>query len=375
LPGDPGIGDHVWVRLLRRLWKHRRYVASLVAVVLVSAALLVGAYTGPLVRFSDLLVNLGASFLGGVVTVLAIEPIIRRGTRPDEIIHESFPFDQFLRGVERASYKVRILGAWPYVMDDPWRRRFLAAVEKAARGRVRVEILVLDPASKAAQQRADDLGGKFDVVSVIGDTLRSLDLLVGGLPSAAGEYVDVRIYASLPPARMYRYDARAISSFFPMGNALGTDVKHYETSATSRLAQFVDDQFELLWNHDDTRTLEEFLRITLHLTDQNAVVGTFSANFVVHENSILLETRQLADHVASAGVARAVVNIPGSGRLPVTSHAVLYELEEVDWEQTPSGAVLRAFEHKYGPANRLAGDHSLVYRLVPLHLEPVLEPA
>jgi hypothetical protein len=260
-------------------------------------------------------------------------------------------------------------------MDDPWRRRFLAAVEKAARGRVRVEILVLDPASKAAQQRADDLGGKFDVVSVIGDTLRSLDQLVGGLPSAAGEYVDVRIYASLPPARMYRYDARAISSFFPMGNALGTDVKHYETSATSRLAQFVDDQFELLWNHDDTRTLEEFLRITLHLTDQNAVVGTFSANFVVHEDSILLETRQLADHVASAGVARAVVNIPGSGRLPVTSHAVLYELEEVDWEQTPSGAVLRAFERKYGPDNRLAGDHSLVYRLVPLHLEPVLEPA
>jgi hypothetical protein len=37
--------------------------------------------------------------------------------------------------------------------------------------------------------------------------------------------------------------------------------------------------------------------------------------------------------------------------------------------------VLRSFERKYGPANRLAGDHSLVYRLVPLHVEPVLEPA
>src|SRR5262245_64410121 len=63
LPDDLGIGDHVWVRLLRRLWRHRRYVASLVAVVLLSSALLVGAYTGPLVRFSELLVNLGASFL------------------------------------------------------------------------------------------------------------------------------------------------------------------------------------------------------------------------------------------------------------------------------------------------------------------------
>ena len=348
-------------------------MASLVVVVLLSGGLLVGAYTGPLTEFRDLLVNLGASFLGGVVTVLAIEPIIRRGTRPDEIIHETFPFEQFLRGVERASYKVRILGAWPYVMDDPWRRRFLAATAKAARSRVRVEVLVLDPASKAAQQRADDLGGKFDVVSVIGDTLRSLDQLAAELPPAAAEYLDVRVYASLPPARMYRYDARAISSFFPMGNALGTDVKHYETSATSRLAQFVDDQFELLWNHDETRTLEEYLRITLHLTDRNAVVGSFTANFVVHEGSILLETRQLADHVGSP-VARAVVSIPDAGRLPVAPSAVLYELTPVDWEQTPSGSVLRAFERKYGPANRLSGDHTVVFRLEPL-AEPVLEPA
>ena len=28
-----------------------------------------------------------------------------------------------------------------------------------------------------------------------------------------------------------------------------------------------------------------------------------------------------------------------------------------------------------GPASRVAGDHSLVYRLVPVHAEPVLEPA
>jgi hypothetical protein len=360
--------------MVRRLWRHRRYVASLAVVVLLSAALLVGAYAGPLTEFRDLLVNLGASFLGGVVTVLAIEPIIRRGTRPDEIIHETFPFEQFLRGVERASYKIRILGAWPYVMDDPWRRRFLAGAAKAARSRVRVEILVLDPASKAAQQRADDLGGKFDVVSVIGDTLRSLDQLAAELPPAAAEYLDVRVYASLPPARMYRYDARAISSFFPMGNALGTDVKHYETSATSRLAQFVDDQFELLWNDEDTRTLEEYLRITVHLTEANAVVGSFTANFVVHEGSILLETRQLADHVGAEPVARAVVSIPDAGRLPVAPTAVLYELTPVDWEQTPSGAVLRAFERKYGPANRLVGDHTLVFRLEPL-AEPVLEPA
>src|SRR5262249_52932454 len=220
---------------------------------------------------------------------------------------------------------------------------------------------------KAAQQRADDLGGKFDVVSVIGDTLRALDQLVDDLPSAAAEYIDVRIYASLPPARMYRYDARAISSFFPMGNALGTDVKHYETSPTSRLAQFVDDQFELLWNHDETRMLGESLRIPLHLTDHNAVVGSFTASFVVHDGSILLETRQLAEHVEAAQVARAVVSVPGADRLPIMHSAVLYELEPVDWEATPSGAVLRAFEHKYGPANRLAGDHSLVYPFLPLN--------
>jgi hypothetical protein len=348
---------------MRRIWRNRKYVASLLAVVVVSATLLVSAYIGPLTRFADLTLNLGASFLGGVVTVLAIEPIIRRGSRPDEVIHDGFPYEQFLRGVERASYKVRILGAWPYVMDYPWRSRFLAAAQKAARSRVRIEILVLDPASKAALQRADDLGGKFDVVGVIGETLRALDLLATRLPAAASEYVDTRIYTSLPPARMYRFDARAISSFFPMGNALGTDVKHYETSATSRLAQFVDDQFELLWNDDSTRTLDEYLRLTVHLTDHNALLAGFATNYVLHDGAVLLEAPALTEHLA--GAARAAVSVPAAARLPLPA-AVLYELVEVDWSQVPTGPVLTEFEAKYGPANRLSTDHAHVYHLLPL---------
>lgn len=328
--------------------------------------MLLGAYIGPFAGLKDLMVNLGASFLGVIVTVLAIEPIIRRSRQPEEVIHDGFPYELFLNGVERSAYKVRILGAWPYVMDQPFRRRFLNAVTKAARRKVLIEILILDPASKAAEQRAEDLGGKFDVVGVIGDTVRAFDKLVKGLPAADAAYVDVRVYASLPPARMYRWDGRAISSFFPMGNALGTDVKHYETSAASRLAQFVDEQFELVLNDDMTRTLDEYLRLTLRVTDDGTSLAAFSVNYVVLEGEVYVETQQLTEYVVAAGLRHPTVEISSPIRHPGAPAATAYKLMPVEGPESVGKAIATAFDKKYGPDNQLSQNHSLVYALSPL---------
>jgi hypothetical protein len=341
---------------MRRITRRWRSAAALLAIVGVSVALLVAAYAGPLTQFGEVLINLGASFLGVVLTVLAIEPIIRRSQQPEEIVRSSFPYEAFLNGVERASYKVRILGAWPYVMDQPWRQRFLAAIEGAAHRRVRIEILVLDPASKAAEQREDDLGGQFDVAAVIGDVLRSLRDLEAKLSAVDRDYLDVRVYATLPPARMYRWDARVISSFFPMGNAVGGDVKHYETSAMSRLAQFVDEQFELLWRDDTTRTLDDYLEVTLVLGGRRHL----AAHYVTMDGDVFVESPKLTTPNGAVSIRTRE-----GGRIPFADEDARFTLVPVPDDDDRRPEVLVSFRNKYGPADRLAADHSTIYELTP----------
>jgi hypothetical protein len=71
-----------------------------------------------------------------------------------------------------------------------------------------------------------DLGN--EVSAVISDVLDELSRFHRALPESEADRLAVRVFDSLPPARLYRWDNRAISSFFPMGTGLATG------SATTR---------------------------------------------------------------------------------------------------------------------------------------------
>src|SRR4029079_16381787 len=233
-------------------------------------------------------INIGASFLGVVATVLILEPLIERSRTPEEIIHSEFPYELFLQGVATSSRQIRILGAWPYVMDHPWRERFLTGLGAAVRRGVDVQILVLDPGSKAAEQRARDLDNKFDVASVISDVLMAFWDLRRSLPEQAADRLEIRVYSLLPPARMYRWDGRAISSFFPMGNWVGSDIKNYETNMNSRLAQFVDEQFELVARDDDSMSLRDFFQLTIDVATPESGFLTREPEYVVDGDKVYI---------------------------------------------------------------------------------------
>src|SRR4030081_615501 len=101
---------NAWRRFVR---SHYRYLAILSgATVLGVVTLVLAAYdNAPFGR--DLLLNLGVTLIGVVITVLILEPLIRRSQTPDEIIHRGFPHDKFIEGVRDSTARVRILSAWP----------------------------------------------------------------------------------------------------------------------------------------------------------------------------------------------------------------------------------------------------------------------
>lgn len=279
-------------RLFRRTLRSRpRFYGVLATILVIGTALTaVGAFTTGAWR--DVLLNVGASVITVFLTALVLEPLVEQGRRPEEVIHPDFPHQRFLDGMESSAHRVRIMGAWPYVMDQQWRPLFLAVLDRTLARGVTVEILVMDPTSKAAEQRDADLGHEVQVSAVISNVLAELSRFHRGLPESAARRLGVRVFDSLPPARLYRWDNRAISSFFPMGTGLGTEVRHYETNVTSSLGRFVDEQFDLAWRDRDTRDLQEYLTVTMTLL---ATGRRYRARYVVADDQVYVASLQLTD--------------------------------------------------------------------------------
>lgn len=348
--------------LLAYVWRRRRFLIVCALALLFSVALLWLSLRPIKDGYRDLLANLGASFLGVIATVVVLEPLIKGSRTPEEVIHSEFPYELFLNGLCRSSRLVRILGAWPYVMDHPWRRRFLPALKDAVQRGVRVQILLLDPGSKAAEQRARDLEREFDVSAVIGEVLREFWSLKKELPEWAANYLEIRVYSLLPPARMYRWDARAISSFFPMGNWEGSDIKHYETNMTSRLAQFVDDQFQLIWNDSDTITLSSYFELKLDIAVPGVEFISRRAKYVIYQDHVYVAGRGIVEELYRLRAIDPQVRLK---EVPPGARLNGGRLILMPAERNVSNHLQLLFHRKYGSANPLLSHASILTIDVP----------
>ncbi len=293
----------------------------------------------------DLLINLGASVSTVFLVALVLEPIIEQGRRPEELIHPDFPHQRYIDGVSSSSQRVRVMGAWPYVMDQQWRGDFLLALEKALERGVVAQILVLDPTSKAAEQRSLDLDNELRVSLVIADVLQTLSTFCQVMESNSSVgRLSVRVYNSLPPARLYRWDNRAISSFFPGGTGVGAEVRHYETNVTSSLGKFVDEQFDIVWGDDDTNDIQEYLSLSLKLL---ATGHEYLTPYIVLQNVLYVTSMEVVDSLFRNAVGEAEVHVTSRYRTEGMMRLNSFTLQTVPDNDPSAAAVCDLFARKY----------------------------
>ena len=285
---------------------------------------------------------------------MVLEPIIKFGRRYEEQIHGGFPHRRFLDGIAGCSQRIRIMGAWPYVMEHQWRAESLDAATAAIRRNAQVEILILDPTSPAAMQRRTDLHETTEISRLVTEILAALDEFRTLVPRDRQGRLHVKIYNSLPPARLYRWDNRALSSFFPAGDRWGSDVRHYETNVTSGLGHFVDDQFTLLWNDKRSRDLSTYLRLAIRI---QATGRTFQVRYVVLDDGVYTIAPELTDSLMRNASTDWRVCVEDAAEKEYLARGVPDDDEEA-WE-----AILEFYTLKYGePAapGRLPGTVRLV---------------
>ena len=358
--GEPEV---VIVKTLRRLVADRtKYTVALV-VVLGSAIVFI--VLAVLVRqgiAQDLMVNVGSTALGVFLTAIVLEPLVEQARRPEETIHHGFPHEEFIAGVARASQRIRIMGAWPYVMDHPWRESFLGACRRALARGVPVHVLVLDPLSYAAEQRRHDLDNQIDVSSIISETLSALQRFRNSLAADLAGLLEIRVYSSLPPARLYAWDQRAMCSFFPMGSNVGTDVRHYETNVTSGLARFVCEQFDTVWRDVETRDLEEYLYLPLSVqpgsTEQAA--RRHVVQHVTHEGEVFAASVDLV-----VDLLRTEQKTEEPTFLVADAWQTRHRFEIVASDDPLGSQVSTAFQKKYGSASATRSGLDVMVRLLP----------
>jgi hypothetical protein len=330
-------------RLRKRFWpaRRRQNVAVLVGLMMV-AILLLGLGQGIDKYYQNVFINVGADLVGALVTIFVIVPIVRRADEGHVREHPKLDYAWYVDQVAGATSNVRIMDTYSNLLDGPYTASFFEAIELALEREAVVQILLLDPDSFAARQRAHELDDP-DVYREIMRNFRVLhEFRNRAGPTSRGRDVNVRMYTASPTITLYRWDEKALVSFFPVGK-ISSQGAQLEIIANSPLGAFVNERFNFLWAGG--KDLGQFMRLPVTLVDTAGADANLDVEFVELEGRCYIGdprmVAQLARHRTGAALAYSHSNQP-----------VLNELALTDDAQPELLATLRAeFEEKYGHNN------------------------
>ncbi|HEU4422937.1 MAG TPA: hypothetical protein VFR67_10445 [Pilimelia sp.] len=352
-----------WHRTRRRLRRRARRMVGIAVLLAVSAALLAWARVSEGFN-SDLLLNIGASVVIVALSYAIFDPIFEelRKSRVQE--HPAFDHDEFSERVAGASDVVAVMDTGNHMLEGGSRIKFLAAVRVALDRGAIVRILLLDPDSAAASQRAEEIA-PVDVRRVITHNLRHLYVFAASLEANLRPRMQVRIYDASPSIQMFRWDDKALISFFPIG-IRASAAPHLEVFLASPLGDFVQGRFDDLWRHPSTRELDDHMVVPVAVHHRGELLRSCGVPFIHVGGLCFIDGSPMIDQLTDHGSGQ--LEIVTTRPLTVGGWSgTVFRLARVDGDSVPDRAgVLALFEAKYGPRQQEGpGRARLALRLVP----------
>jgi hypothetical protein len=287
----------------------------------------------------NLALNLGADLIGAIVVIFVISPLITRAQHGRVREHRRLDYDWFTDQVMHATSDVRVLDTFSGLLDRPGTARFLRAVRDALARHAYVKILLIDPDSLAAAQRASELGNDkhADVRREVMRNLKVLERFTRELDERVRSRFEVRLYSASAAVTLYRWDDRALVSFLPIGRLSG-DGTQLEITTGSPLGTFVGERFDELWSHG--KPLARFIALAFTLTDGRGPARPYNTPFVrVGDHYFVTDPQVLAELALSRD---------GGLRATLDYHPTLsYELDVLIGESDLHSSVIAHYEEKY----------------------------
>ncbi|MGI9003450.1 MAG: hypothetical protein ACR2GH_17635 [Pseudonocardia sp.] len=296
-----------WFKIaLRWLQRRKRYLVILLVLGGTSVLLLIMAHLSGSAFVQNLFVNLGAGFVGVIMTLFVLNPLFEQVRTASTQEHSKLDQDRYIARVADSRKRVRILETWTPLLNKGTSSIFFRAMTEALKNGAKIEILLLDPDSRAAEQRTDELQG----VNVRKAIMENLYYLHSYLTNVLAEEkmrngVAVRIYSGLPSVQLYQWDAKAFLSFYPIGK-LSEDTPQLETFIETPWADFVQRKFEELWSNFSTRNLQQYMRLRLTVNG-GEVDQSYDVNFIRLEGSYYVSNPSMLQQIFDQGTGNSTV--------------------------------------------------------------------
>ena len=342
---------------LRWLRRRTRYVAVLGTLgACIAVLLLVGYHTAG--NSASLALSVAASLIIVIATYLIFNPVLEGIRAATTREHPRLDLEEFTKHIADASNGVDILDTWTRLLEGHIRDRFFAAVRDALEGHVTIRILLLDPESKAAEQRAEEIGHHADVPRTIMETLFQLDRFRQNLSTGLRDSFDVRVYSASPSVQLYRWDDRALFSFFPIGRS-SHETPKLETQVLTPWGQFVQGRFEELWHDTRTLPLQRYMYLPLEVAASDTTREQMQVRFVWFDGLCYVSEPALLRHIARHGIRSLSVHPDMSDWRDANDASTAYALKMLDEITQSSDEISEKFRTKYGSA------HEIILVLVP----------
>ena len=353
-----------WVKTVRvRLRRRLRRLVGILVLLVISAVLLAWARLSE--GFNrDVLINIGASVVIVALSYAIFDPLFEELRRSRVEEHSMFDHDEFNRHVSTATDLVAVMDTGNHLLEGSSRRGFLVALRKALQNGARVRILLLDPDSAAASQRAEEIR-PVDVRRVIVDNLRYLNDFADSLDDRQRQSFQVRIYDASPSIQIFRWDDKALISFFPIGVRASAS-PHLEVYLASPLGEFVQGRFDDLWRHPSTRDLSEYVTVPVTVYYEDVALRNCEVHFVRLGDACFIDGAPMVDQLTDHGTGRLDI-VTGYPLQLDGCTATSFRLARVDTETVPDRtSVLGVFDRKYGRREfNGPGRPRLAMRLIP----------
>ncbi|OLB76466.1 MAG: hypothetical protein AUI14_18680 [Actinobacteria bacterium 13_2_20CM_2_71_6] len=329
------------IKLRRRV---RRLIGVLVLLVL-STLLLVWARLSTGFN-SDLLLNVGASVVIVALSYAIFDPLFEELRRSRVEEHAMFDHDEFSRYVSGATDLVAVMDTGNHILEGSSRSPFLSALRMALRNGAKVRVLLLDPDSAAASQRAEEIR-PVDVRRVIVENLRHLNDFADSLDDRLRSNFQVRIYDASPSIQIFRWDDKALISFFPIGVRASAS-PHLEVYLSSPLGEFVQGRFDDLWRHPSTRELTDYVVLPVTVYHEDVPLRSCAVHFVRMEEACFIDGAPMVDQLTDHGTGQLDL-VTGYPLQLDGCTASTFRLARVDSDTVPDrSSVLGVFDRKYG---------------------------
>ena len=228
---------------------------------------------------TQLRINVGSNLLDLVLAVLVLQPLVLSLSRNSVRWRGRLDYRGVIRRIERATDQVDVWKYWTGLLEPRYEQAFTAAVHAALERGVRFRILLTDPSSADAAERARQVA-PTDAPALIRQNIERLDALVATLPARHRELFQVRISPVGPAHAVYRVDDWLSYGLFR--NRRVSESYQREVRVRGDLGALALEAFDNRWNGAGLQELGDHRRIRLRFTVRDAVVE-HELRYVIHD--------------------------------------------------------------------------------------------